>query len=236
MPSCLICIVPLIYTDNWGKLLSLSNSPQLCETCSNKIEKIKGETCIICDRPFSNLAPEYRVGNKCTDCTKWHDELRWQDVLIKNRSVYTYNPFLKETISLFKFRGDHAISQIFKQDFQRTFKKHFNKKSIIVPIPLSDERLYERGFNQAKVIAELLHLPTYELLTRIHIEKQSKKSRSERLQTTNIFHLKNEIHLVGAEIVLIDDIYTTGTTLRHAAELLKKAGALSVSSLTLARG
>ncbi|MBP1943474.1 ComF family protein [Cytobacillus luteolus] len=167
---------------------------------------------------------------------KWQKDNRWQDILIKNRSVYTYNPFLKETLSLFKFRGDHAISQIFKQDFKRTFTKHFDKKSIIVPIPLSNERLYERGFNQAKVLAELLHLPISEPLTRIHLEKQSKKSRSERLRTTNIFHLKESIKLKGAEIVLIDDIYTTGTTLRHAAEILKEAGALSVSSLTLARG
>ncbi|QOR66259.1 ComF family protein [Cytobacillus suaedae] len=235
MPNCIICHGPLISTDTWGKLLSLSNSPPLCEQCSSKLEKIIGETCSICDRPFSNLAPEFRQDDKCLDCMKWQNDPRWQDILIKNRSIYTYKPFLKETLSLFKFRGDHAISQIFKQDFQRVFKKHFDKKYIIVPIPLSYERLYERGFNQAKILAELLHLPLTEPLTRIHLEKQSKKSRSERLETANIFTLIETFKLTGAEIVLIDDIYTTGSTLRHAAEVLKQAGALSVSSLTLAR-
>jgi competence protein ComFC len=236
MSKCLICFNPLIHTDTWGKLLRLSNPPQLCELCSSKLEIIAGETCSTCDRPFSNLAFEYRQGDKCLDCLKWQNDPRWQDKLIKNRSVYTYNPYLKEIISLFKFRGDHILSQIFLQDFQKTFKKHFDKKSIIVPIPLSNERLYERGFNQAKVLAELLQLPITEPLTRIHLEKQSKKSRTERLETENIFRVKESVELNGVPIVLIDDIYTTGTTLRHAAEILKKAGALSVSSLTLARG
>lgn len=236
MPNCLICNGPLIFTDTWGKLLSLSNPPQLCEQCSSKLERITGDTCTICGRPFSNLASEYHNGDKCSDCLKWQNDPRWMNILIKNRSVYTYNPFLKETMSLFKFRGDHAMCQIFKQDLQKTFKKHFDNNSIIIPIPLSNERLYERGFNQAKALAKLLQLPINEPLTRNHLEKQSKKSRKERLETDNIFLLKGKMQLKGTEFILIDDIYTTGTTLRHAAEMLKEAGAKSVSSLTLARG
>ena len=190
----------------------------------------------MCGRPFAGLEPSHRQGRLCTDCVRWQADGEWKDVLTKNRSVYMYNEFMKEVVALWKFRGDYVIIQAFEEEFCREFYRHFDHTFLIVPIPLSAERLYERGFNQAKALAELLALPIHDILTRHHLEKQSKKSRRERLQTENVFQFSGKMPLQDKHIVLIDDIYTTGTTLRHAAKVLLKAGAASVSSFTLARG
>ncbi|WP_318246450.1 ComF family protein [Rossellomorea aquimaris] len=123
----------------------------------------------------------------------------------------------------------HAFSQTIKTYLAEV------EYDLIIPIPLSDERLYERGFNQSTVLLEEAEVRPSTILTRLHSEKQSKKTRSERLLQEQVFRLA-ESDVRGKTILLFDDIYTTGTTLRQAAKLLREAGADAVSSLTLARG
>src|SRR5690606_12881635 len=98
---------------------------------------------------------------------------------------------------------------------------------------LSKERLMERGFKQAKMLADFLPIEMVEPLSRVHGEKQSKKTRQERMIAENPFFIKETIN---KKVILVDDIYTTGTTLRHAATLLKEHGCPEVYSLTLIRG
>ncbi|WP_017436406.1 ComF family protein [Saccharococcus caldoxylosilyticus] len=234
--NCLICHTPYNPMLSWRHLLTLAKVDCLCPKCRHAFMRINGEICDICGRPFAGLEPSHRQGRLCTDCVRWQADDEWKDVLTKNRSVYMYNEWMKEVVALWKFRGDYAIVQAFEEEFCREFYRHFDHTFLIVPIPLSAERLYERGFNQAKALAELLALPIHDILTRHHLEKQSKKSRRERLRTENFFQFSGKTSLQGKRIVLIDDIYTTGTTLRHAAKVLLKAGAASVSSFTLARG
>ncbi|MCC3356936.1 ComF family protein [Bacillus sp. REN16] len=234
MSTCLLCHTYFEEVDSWSTLFSLAEPDPLCSTCNEKFEKVGGEICEICGRPFSELSDEYREGNLCFDCLRWEKDPRWQGVLTKNRSIYLYNDFAKDVISLYKFRGDYVISTIFKTPLKKAFKTHFNPTYLVVPIPLSKERLYERGFNQAKALAELLGVPVHDVLARTHLEKQSKKSRDERITGENVFRV---IKAVGAQdILLVDDIYTTGSTLRHACKVLIEAGAKSVSALTLMRG
>jgi len=95
------------------------------------------------------------------------------------------------------------------------------------------ERLQERGFNQAEVLAAFLPIENRSLLTRIHSEKQSKMTRSERISTKNPFEIVGHIN---KKVILVDDIYTTGRTLRHAATLLKEHGCPQVYAYTLIRG
>jgi competence protein ComFC len=236
MYYCFVCHAPYNPIVSWQHLLTLRKHDVLCAKCRESFVLISGEICEICGRPFDHLEPSYRQGQLCTDCIRWQQNDDWKDVLAKNRSVYLYNEFMKEVVSLWKFRGDYAIVQAFQEPFCREFYRHFDDTFLIVPTPLSVERLYERGFNQAKALAELLNLPINDILTRHHFEKQSKKSRRERLQTENVFYVIDPSLLQNQHIVLIDDIYTTGTTLRHAAKVLREAGAASVSSFTLARG
>lgn len=144
---------------------------------------------------------------------------------------------MKDILSTFKFRGDSALASVFEKDFQISCKANFKtiKLDAAMPIPLSTERLYERGFNQAKLLADFLPLPQLDALERTHHEKQSKKSRHERLSSSNVFSITDRSIIEGKNILLIDDIYTTGTTLRHAAKRLKDSGAASIYSFTLIR-
>ncbi|WP_010676920.1 ComF family protein [Bacillus timonensis] len=234
MSTCLLCHNSFEEVDSWATLFSLAEPDPLCSVCSAKFEKIEGELCEICGRPFTELSSEYRKGNLCYDCVRWEKDPRWQSVLTKNRSIYLYNDFAKEVISLYKFRGDYVISSIFKTPLKKTFKTYFTSSHFVVPIPLSDERLYERGFNQAGALARLLDVPVNEILVRAHLEKQSKKGRDERISGQNVFRVIGSVQ--DKDILLVDDIYTTGSTLRHAGQVLLEGGAKTVSALTLMRG
>jgi ComF family protein len=140
---------------------------------------------------------------------------------------------LKETIARYKFRGDYIMAKAFAPFIREELKNL--KFDCLAPIPLSPERLYERGFNQSAVLIQEAGYKAAEMLKRIHSEKQSKKSRLERIHHNQVFELLN-FNIENKVILLIDDIYTTGSTLYHAAKVLKTGGAASVSSLTLARG
>ncbi|MCH1625077.1 ComF family protein [Ferdinandcohnia quinoae] len=236
MANCLLCHSYYDEINSWSTLFSLSEPDPVCPTCEGKFESIDGEICTICGRPFSKISTEYREGDLCYDCVRWQNDNRWRDVLQKNRSVFLYNDFGKEIISLYKFRGDYIVSNAFRTSLKHTFRTYYNSSYIIVPIPLSSERLYERGFNQALVLAQLLGKPIHEILSRNHLEKQSKKSRQERMETENVFQIEDRVSVKEKSIILVDDIYTTGLTLRHAAEVLLREGAKSVSALTLMRG
>lgn len=148
-------------------------------------------------------------------------------------SLFHYNEFLKETIAKYKYRGDYAIASAFSSYIKVALAKL--EFDLLVPVPLSSERLYERGFNQAEALAECAGFSCNDILARVHSEKQSKKSRKERMTITKIFQVKSPDFVTGKNILLLDDIYTTGSTIRNAAKELRLAGANSVQSFTLAR-
>ncbi|TDL78937.1 ComF family protein [Peribacillus frigoritolerans] len=230
MSKCLICHAELEKAVTWRSVFFLDEQGSACcSDCSSKFSLIEGAVCPMCDRPQSEAKP-------CYDCERWQADPVFSSALAGNRSVYQYNDFMKELIARYKYRGDAQLADLFSEPLRNIFSKHFSKVHLLVPIPLSKERLYERGFNQARLLADFLNAPIHEPLMRIHLEKQSKKTRMERLQTENVFFIDDAIDIYGKKLLLIDDIYTTGTTIRHAAKLLIGHGAESVSSLTLVRG
>ncbi|OMF61489.1 amidophosphoribosyltransferase [Paenibacillus sp. FSL R5-0490] len=233
MINCLICHEEIVSAVSWSTLWSRPQDHHLCQVCTDKLPFIRGETCAKCSRPFSTLEPQFREGDTCSDCVRWNRDPEWSGMLDKNHSIFTYDAFLKETLARYKFRGDYVMARAFSPFIRGKLENM--KFDCLVPIPLSPERLYERGFNQsAALILEAGFTPA-ELLQRIHSEKQSKKSRLERIHHHQVFEPLN-INIENKVILLIDDIYTTGSTLYHAAKVLKTGGAASVLSLTLARG
>ncbi|WP_066260386.1 ComF family protein [Neobacillus drentensis] len=230
---CLNCYEFILPNIGWRAIFSVEKEQLICQTCEGKLERIEGEQCRICSRPFQNIDEKFRRGDLCHDCFRWEEDPEWHGYLERNYSLFLYNDFLKEIIAKFKFRGDYVLAKIFSEFLKKRLTEI--TPDIFVPIPLSKERLYERGFNQASaILLEAGYQPNH-LLSRIHSEKQSKKSRSERIHLPQVFQFLPDIQLAGKKVVLVDDIYTTGSTLRHAAKLLKEAGAASVQSLTLAR-
>ncbi|WP_342491017.1 ComF family protein [Bacillus sp. FSL R5-0422] len=225
---CLICEGHFVNPFTWKSLLLL-NDDRLCIACKHHLEKIKRPICPACGRAQSN-------DQLCQDCSRWKERPDSTTVLVKNRSVYAYNDLMKDVLSRFKFRGDTALAELFKQDAQAVFKRSFSmKEPVLIPIPLSKERQKERGFNQSVILASLIGQPTLQPLMKIHQSKQSKKKKNERLDQKGMFQIKQTDAIIQRDIILIDDIYTTGATIYDAARILKEAGAKSVSSFTLIR-
>jgi competence protein ComFC len=229
---CLYCASPVNEVISW-KGLFYSEPQYLCSECQKGLQAISGQRCSHCSRSLESLPDELKKGVICLDCYRWEEDAEWKDLLENNTSLFGYNDFLKEYLARYKYRGDYILAKTFGPQIANCLKS--TNYDCIVPIPLSQERHYERGFNQSTALLEAAGASPSCILSRVHSEKQSKKSRHERLQQKQVFTL-TETDLSGKSVLLFDDIYTTGTTLRQAAKLLKEAGAKQVSSLTLARG
>jgi len=119
--------------------------------------------------------------------------------------------------------------------------------SIITPIPLHSKTFKSRGYNQAEIIAQELSQATGfplipDLLVRAHMTaSQTKLSKEERRKNIKgVFEInaqyypKSDQALKGSSVILVDDVFTTGSTLREAAKILKKAGISEVYGFTLA--
>nr|WP_272495758.1 ComF family protein [Bacillus pinisoli] len=216
-----------VSTIGWKAVLMVEE-PLLCFQCSRELVKINGAICQGCGRPgeFEPL---------CKDCLRWSMDPCWKENEMINRSIYQYNEGIKTIFNQFKFRGDFELGKVFSKEIREFFIKEFTSVSMISFIPLSEERLYERGFNQAEILAKHIPRKIEPTLLKKNETKQSKKTRQERLTGDNPFQLRLNVNITAQHILLIDDIYTTGTTIRHAAKLLLENGASKVSSLTLIR-
>ncbi|OZM56517.1 hypothetical protein CIB95_12150 [Lottiidibacillus patelloidae] len=215
----------------WDILLC-EETRTICAYCESLLEKTSEFSCVICHKRLQ------RNMQVCVDCKRWENNSDWHGVLTKNRSLYYYNEFLKDVIAKYKYRGDYELVKLFKLRLQKVYNEDFSGLPT-VPIPLSKKRQYARGFNQAVGIAEQLKVPIHNVLTRLASDKkQSKKDKKKRFSYKKpMFACKDLPHsiLKGGEVLIIDDVYTTGATIRHAAKALKDRGVARVFSLTLAR-
>ncbi|WP_409295737.1 ComF family protein [Peribacillus sp. SCS-26] len=235
MKYCLYCGYRQEENITWSSLFAKEKGEsRFCRDCLGKLEEITGIRCEICSRPLAGIPTASCAEGRCADCRRWEEDSLWQGVLAQNTSLYQYNDFLKELLAQFKYRGDYILIEGFKAALTKALKDL--EFDLAVPIPLSHERLAERGFNQSEAGISVMGLESFHALKRTHSEKQSKKTREERIRHAQVFSLLNGAEITGKSILLFDDIYTTGSTLRHAAKVLKDGGAAHVSSLTLARG
>jgi competence protein ComFC len=178
-----------------------------------------------------------KAASICVDCYQREDTY-----FLANRSAVHYNGKMKAIISQYKFRGHETLSSALANFLEEAFHKYY----ILIPfdcitfVPLHESRLRERGFNQAQLLANQLglrlKLPVKPLLTRIRpTDKQSQKDRRGRLQflegALQMLPLQAQI---PSRVLIVDDIYTTGTTMNACAKALAKEG-IVVYSLTVAR-
>lgn len=226
-PLCVWCSEELQEESGWRDLLLKGPERFACNRCSGLLKPVTGHTCSICSRVLAADSEDL-----CFDCIRWERDPQWRGILEGNVSLFHYDGMMKEMLAKYKYRGDYALSSLFRPAVKACLSRIVY--DCLVPIPLSEERLAERGFNQTEGLIEGLGFE--KLLVRKHAEKQSKKTRSERLGAEAVFRTADpELRAAGKTIVLVDDIYTTGATLRQAARVLKQAGAASVRSVTLAR-
>lgn len=230
MSHCYICHEEIKMPLTWSSLLLNKQESRICLNCEGKFARLTGETCSMCSR---ELDERFSQDTLCLDCVRWENNRDWAGYLTKNSSLFHYNEWMKDTMAKYKYRGDYALAEVFAvylKDFLMPL--HYD---LLTVIPLSEERQQERGFNQAEALLAVAKLPCTQTLTRIHSEKQSKKTRQERMALAHIFQVSDASIINRKSVVLIDDIYTTGSTIRHAAKALHVAGASQIQSVTIAR-
>lgn len=155
------------------------------------------------------------------------------------------DPILRKTIWLLKYKKTkNAAEPLTRLLRRRVWDKIKLKDAIVIPVPLSKKRFRERGFNQAEEIARrlqkmvLCEMRNDILLKTIHTTSQvsikDKKRRLDNLKGS--FAVKNPEAVTGKNIILIDDVCTTGATIGEAKKVLKSAGAKKVIAIVVARG
>jgi competence protein ComFC len=143
---------------------------------------------------------------------------------------------MKRWFEAYKFRGNYHLRFSFSEQLTAYFKT--KKEYLIVPIPLSEQRLSERGFNQVKGLLDGSKISYTDCLRRTGEDRpQSKKNRQERLSGKQPFELclTDGRLLENKKILLVDDIYTTGRTLFFASEILLKYPIKKLETFSLAR-
>ncbi|WP_237376950.1 ComF family protein [Streptococcus zhangguiae] len=139
---------------------------------------------------------------------------------------------MADYISRYKFIGDYLLRIIFADKLKQYFK---NKVGYCpVPIPISNQRMKERGFNQVTELLSAAGVRFTALLQKEDTKKQSEKTRKERLALQQPFSVIDKM-AIPDKIILIDDVYTTGATIQLAKKVLMKNGAKTVISFSLAR-
>lgn len=146
-------------------------------------------------------------------------------------AIYQYSDErVKNLIEEVKFKfNDALVTDLWINDVR------IPEADIVVPIPLHWTRHNWRGFNQAEVVAKLTGLKVVKALIRSKMTKQQAKldKKMRRINIRNAFKING--YVKGKRVLLVDDVYTTGESMREAGRVLKKAGVKSVWGLVLAR-
>ena len=221
MNVCVLCDNSLGKKLTFCDLLSLTKPKiRACDACFEKFQLISAQHCPKC----------YREGTceVCMDCQVWIEKGKE----VCHKSCFVYNEAMKDFFSQYKFQGDYALYSVFAEVLQKELKVY--RDYALVPIPVSAEKYQTRGFNQVTAFLEGAKLPFKEVLEKHDTIAQSSKTREERLQSQQCFKVKDNVQ-VPTKVLLIDDIYTTGSTLQLAKEMLVEAGVKEIMTFSLAR-
>lgn len=196
----------------------------------------KNETlCLLCTQPLQLIASWKTLLSKqyppsiCEKCLARFERNTSQE----STSLYHYNDAMKDFLHQYKFLQDVALAKVFRQELHTLFK---HEKAAIIPIPMHPEKQKERTFSHMDELLKAAEIPYIQLLEKTTTETQSSKNREERLQTQSLFRMLPDIRVEYKEYLLFDDIQTTGTTLKHATQVLLEAGAENVRIFTLISG
>lgn len=205
---------------------------KICVQCYPKLLRIGGTFCLKCGKMLSDAKTEY-----CDDC------LNGAHAFHSGRALYQYQGVVKKSIYRFKYAGRKEYGEFFGEQMARHLAEFIRQTGAeaIVPVPLYAAKKRKRGFNQAEVLAENLSrctgIPVCNLVTRVrNTVPQKQLDREERQNNLKkAFKIRqNDVKLKTT--IIIDDIYTTGSTIDAVARVLLQAGVKRVYFVTLAAG
>lgn len=216
----------------------------LCEDCRELVEILEYDYCLCEGHPFG-LGPNLKTG-KCNKCSGrklsgLYFAVPFKDNLIKKLIYqFKYPPYTKD---LAKTLASLIIEHLVKSG------KNTNEiwapngvPAVLIPVPIYKSKLKERGYNQSDLLAtelsKILQTPVFpDVLIKIKStasQMELKKQEREK-NLMGAFVIKNPERISGKKVFLVDDVYTTGSTMQECALVLRNAGAKSVWGLTIAR-
>jgi len=162
----------------------------------------------------------------------------------KHLYLFKYEGIIKEKLIKFKFNEKPYIYKSFVKILIKNKKvcRFLKSYDIIIPVPIHYNRKVIRGYNQSdlisKEIAKSLNIK-YEdkvIFKKINNKPQSTKNKEERkVNVIGAYYCKNGHRIYGKKVLILDDIYTTGSTVNECSKVLKLAGAKSVDVITIAK-
>jgi len=236
---------------SWLKLAEHLVFPSTCRLCSAFLDepgfKIVCRECWAGVRPagvpFCPRCGRFYAGGAapsfCQDC------LDFPSPFTLHRSCGFYEGKLRDIILLFKYKRMRILGQGLAAFIQRSLAGEsvlWKEVDAVVPVPLHPRRKRERGYNQALVLAaEVAGFKGLDLLDKCLVKirnappQASLEARARRENVRGAYRTAREKNLRGKIILLVDDVYTTGATLRECARVLKKAGAKEIRAITVAQ-
>ena len=239
--DCRICGEPL---------LNISRLP-VCPHCLASADPIRGKVCSICgDRVLSAYAERDAQGlRRCPMCR------RARRPFGQAVAYGSYEGTLRELVHLLKYNGVRPAANVLggmlaealtalDPAFERlTFEQ---EAILVIPVPLYKSKRRQRGYNQAELIAraalkfyparERLRLvPNLLLRTRDTASQIGLSTHQRRANLRGAFAVERAAEVTGREVILVDDVYTTGSTATECAQVLRRAGASKVWVATVAR-
>lgn len=224
-------------------LINISRLP-VCETCLEGVKPLTGSFCSVCgEQIFVFSQPD--TPSICGMCR------RAAPSFARAVAFGSYDGALRGLLHLLKYEqvrpAADLLGQCLATTIQRLEPAFAGAPLLLVPVPLHSGKRRQRGFNQAELIARsaLNHLAargmTLEINTRLLKRQRATSSQTgltrhqRRANLRGAFSLKDRAAIAGRDILVVDDVFTTGTTVSECARLLVRAGAKRVFVATVAR-
>lgn len=207
----------------------------ICAACEVSLPRVTEPACFKCGKEISDNEAEI-----CEDCS------RYTRSYVRGFPAMNYDEAFKESIAAFKYHGKRDYGKYFAYEIARSRGRDIAEinPEALIPIPLHKKKLQKRGYNQAEVIArELgrrLDIPVDDkiLIRTVNTLPQKRLNGTERQNNLKkAFHSK-EKRVKYNKIMLVDDIYTTGTTVEACTKVLHDAGVKDIyyTSICIGRG
>ena len=203
----------------------------VCRECEDRLHPIITDYCLKCGRP---VAAEVEF---CQECRTSHREFD------RGRGVFLYNNRMRQSLLHYKYYGNREYGEYYAASICRYMEREIRvwNPDLIIPVPMYPRKQRERGFNQAADLASrtgsMLGIPAPDWIvckTR-NTRSQKKLNAVERKQNLRAAFQVTE-RMSGLRVLVIDDVYTTGSTIEAMAHVLREAGAESVFFVTLCMG
>ncbi|HTQ13947.1 MAG TPA: ComF family protein [Rhizomicrobium sp.] len=221
-PLCAICRKPV------------SEAHALCPACWSEIAFLDGPACARCGAPFE---VDPGPGTLCAAC---HAEPPAFDRAL---SVLRYDDAGKKPILALKRADRHDLVPAFARWLERAGRELVAEADVLMPVPLHRRRLWQRRYNQAALLAHRISRLTskpVDALALVRIKPtpsqgEMPSAKARRRNVRGAFKVARPQAVRGRNVLLVDDVLTTGATASACARALKRAGARSVNVLTVAR-